>query len=190
MISELRFIVKGIPLNVKVDVAAEGIYQFIDTHTMWHAMRSNSEKIVSRRKQQQFSLRVLHAPVFSLYRPVYYGTLIEGSELCQIEGRFLPSTVARAGFWLGLLFLSAWLILSIVRFVRFGLLSEQSADIFGFLLFLLAAVLFVILFFIVLFGLVRMYQLDVDVVSNWLNGMEAKVAAERTRPNQDQSETE
>ena len=171
VLEAIKFAARGIPLEVQIEEKPRSLQERLATFTRWKAMRSKKERLYVRAKNLKFSCRVLHMPVFSIFRPVYYGEIKESENGSLIRGKFRLATLTEAICWLVFGGVLAWLAVSIVRLMRFGVLSERTVDLVGFLLFLLGPILFFALFLMVLVGGIRIYQVDLKTMGLWLENL-------------------
>lgn len=143
-----------------------------------------------RLKQLRFKSKVLHIPILSIFRPVYYGDLNTEGEVCHVQGKFQLATSVRTIGSLVFLSLVGWQVLAIFRVVNHGLASERTIDLVGFLLFAVGPIAFLVLFFVILIKATRAAHLDLAMLGTWLENVKTKAEAEHTPPYQDQSENE
>ena len=186
----IQFAVFGISLETEILASIDTVQKVLSGYTWWRAVGAKEDRIVVRQKQLRFKSKVLHLPILSMFRPVYYGNLKTEGEVCHVEGKFQLATSVRAISWLVFLALVGWQVLAIVRVVNHGLTSEHLVDLVGFLLFAVGPITLLVLFFVVLIMATRIAFDDLNQLGAWLERVKATAEEERTLPYQDQSENE
>ena len=186
----IQFAVFGIPLETKILASIDTVQKVLNGYTWWRAVGAKEDRIVVRQKQFHFKSKVLHLPILSFFRPVYYGNLKVEGEVCHVQGKFQLATLVQVICWLVFLALVGWQALAIVRVVNHGLTSERLVDLVGFLLFAIGPITFLVLFFIVLIMATRVAFDDLNKLGAWLEKIKAKAEEERTLPYPDRSENE
>lgn len=186
----IQFAVFGIPLETKILAPATVVQKILNGYTWWRAINSNEDRIVVRQKHLRFRSKVLHLPILSIFRPVYFGDLKTEGEVCHVQGKFQLAPSVRAIGSLVFLSLVGWQVLAVFRVVNHGLASERTIDLVGFLLFAVGPTAFLVLFFVILIKATRVAHLDLAMLGTWLENVKTKAEAERTPPCQDRSENE
>ena len=186
----LQFAVFGIPLETKILAPIDAVQKVLNGYTWWRAINAKEDRIVVRQKQFRFKSKVLHMPILSIFRPVYYGVLKAEGEICHVQGKFQLATLVSAACWLVFIALVGWQALVIVRVVRHGLTSEHMVDLVGFLLFAVGPITFLVLFFVVLIMATRKAFEDLAELGAWLEKLKLKAEEESTLPYPDRSENE
>ena len=186
----IQFAVLGLPLETKIRASIDTVQKVLDGYTLWRAIGAKEDRIVVRQKQFRFKSKVLHMPILSMFRPVYYGNLKAEGEVCHVQGKFHLATSVRAICWLVFLALVGWQILAIVRVVNHGLTSERLVDLVGFLLFAIGPITFLVVFFVVLIMATRVAFDDLSKLGAWLEKLKAKAEEEDILPYPDRSENE